>query len=94
MMKDGVEGKLVPPGDPAALAGAIRNWFLHAEKAEAFVESARNTAISRHNPQNNAIATLRVYNDIIEQNRKSLNSRCNLDGYIRKDIDTKGALAK
>lgn len=62
ILKDGVEGKLVPSGDPAALAGAIRRWFLHPEEAEHCVEPARATALKRHDAKANAEATLAVYN--------------------------------
>jgi glycosyltransferase involved in cell wall biosynthesis len=64
ILKDGEEGKLVPSGDPAALAGAIQRWFLHPEEAEACVEPARATALRRHNPKINAEATLAVYREI------------------------------
>ena len=64
VLKDGIEGKLVPPGDPAALAGAIRRWFLHPEEAEACVEPARQTALKRHDAKANAEATLAVYESL------------------------------
>ena len=64
ILKDGVEGKLVPPGDPAALAGAIRRWFIHPEEAEACVEPARQTALKRHDAKRNAEATLAVYKEL------------------------------
>ena len=64
ILKDGVEGKLVPSGDPAALAGAIRRWFLHPEEAAACVEPARVTALVRHDGRKNAEDTLRVYQEI------------------------------
>ena len=67
ILKDGVEGKLVPPGDPAALAGAIRRWFLHPEEAEACVEPARLTALKRHNAKANAEATLSVYRELCQK---------------------------
>lgn len=69
ILKDGVEGKLVSPGDPAALAGAIRQWFLHSEEAEACVEPARATALKRHDAKANADATLTVYRHIIQNFR-------------------------
>ena len=64
ILKDGVEGKLVPSGDPAALSGAIRHWFLHPEEAEACVEPARQTALKRHDAKRNAEATLAVYKEL------------------------------
>lgn len=64
ILKDGVEGRLVPPSDPFALAGAIRRWFLHPEEAEACVEPARATALKRHNAKANAEATLEVYREL------------------------------
>ena len=65
IMKNGVEGKLIPSGDPAALAGAIRRWFLHPEEAEACVAPARATALKRHDARTNAEATLAVYGELM-----------------------------
>lgn len=67
MLEDGVEGKLVPSGDPAALAGAIRRWFLHPEEAEACVKRAHQKALARHNSMTNAKATLAVYKEMIRK---------------------------
>jgi len=64
ILKDGLEGKLVPSGDPAALAGAIRRWFFHPEEAEACVGPARATARKRHDSVANAKATLNVYREL------------------------------
>lgn len=68
ILKDGVEGKLVPSGDPAVLAGAIRRWFLHPEEAEACVEPARATALVRHDGSKNAEETLKVYRELVDGN--------------------------
>lgn len=65
ILKDGVEGRLVPPSDPFALAGAIRRWFLHPDEAQACVEPARATALKRHDAKANAEATLDVYREIV-----------------------------
>ena len=65
ILKDGVEGKLVPSGDPAALAGAIRRWFTHPEEAEASIKPARATALKRHDTKTNAEATLAVYRELV-----------------------------
>lgn len=67
ILKDGVEGKLVPSGDPAALAGAIRRWFEHPEEAEAGVETARATALKRHDARTNAEATIAVYRELMRK---------------------------
>ena len=67
ILRDGVEGRLVPSGDPAALAGAIRRWFDHPEEANASVEPARATALKRHNREKNALATLNVYRMLNEE---------------------------
>jgi glycosyltransferase involved in cell wall biosynthesis len=64
ILKDGVEGKLIPSGDPAALAGAIRRWFDHPEEAEEGVETARKTAFARHDAHQNALDTLKVYQEL------------------------------
>ena len=67
ILKDGKEGRLVPSGDPAALAGAIRRWFSNPEEAQSCVESARATALKRHDVLVNAEATLKVYSAIVSE---------------------------
>lgn len=70
ILKDGVEGKLVPSGDPAALAGAIRKLFRNPELGEAMVPAARATALKRHDARANAEATLAVYRQIMSEEVK------------------------
>ena len=64
ILKDGEEGKLVPPYDPHALAGAIRDRFLHPEIGESMGAAARATALKRHDARANAEATLAVYREV------------------------------
>lgn len=65
ILKDGLEGKLVPSGDPAALAGAIRHWFLHPEEAQRCAVEAKKKALARHDAIQNAEVTMKVYREII-----------------------------
>ena len=65
MIKDGVEGMLVPPADPYALAGAIRYAFLHGDEMEAMAANARARALKRHDAKSNAEATLEVYRELV-----------------------------
>lgn len=67
ILKDGVEGKLVPSGDPAALAGAIRRWFEHPDEAESCVEFARRTAYARHDVKTNAEKTIGIYRELSDE---------------------------
>ena len=64
VLKDGIEGKLVPSCDPASLAAAIRHWFDSPEEAEKGVGTARAVALQRHDAKVNAHATLDVYRRI------------------------------
>lgn len=65
ILKDGIEGKLVPSADPAALAFAIRRWFEHPDEAEACVGPARETALARHDPERNASVMLAIYKEVL-----------------------------
>lgn len=61
ILKDGDEGRLVPPYSPHALAGAIRDAFRNPELMEACAQEARQTALRRHDSAANAQSTLAVY---------------------------------
>lgn len=61
---DATAGKLLPPGDPAVLAEAIRRWFNHSEEAKVCVASTRETALQHYAVQPNAEAMLKVLHEV------------------------------
>lgn len=65
ILHDGIDGKLVPSADPAALAGAIRHWFEHPEEAGECADNAKRTAIVRHDKVKNAEAMLGVFRWVV-----------------------------
>lgn len=74
ILKDGKEGRLVPTGDPAALAAAIREAFRHPDMAETRAAAARTTALRRHDSRTNAEATLDVYRMLVREAKEG--NRC------------------
>ncbi|MEO6462068.1 MAG: glycosyltransferase family 4 protein, partial [Candidatus Eisenbacteria bacterium] len=57
IVRDGVEGRLVPPGDPDALAAALVDLLLDPEARARMAEAARASAIERFDLRRN-VATL------------------------------------
>ncbi len=51
MIEDGVDGVLVPPGDPAALAGALAGLIAAPEKAVALGAAARAKVLGDYGPE-------------------------------------------
>lgn len=70
ILRDGVEGKLVPPYDQYALANAIREYFLHPDYAGRCACAARETAKRRHDPERNALEMLNVYRQVLALERR------------------------
>lgn len=51
LVRDGISGRLVPPGDPAALAEAVEDVLSDPEKRKRFVAGARQTLESEFNTE-------------------------------------------
>jgi glycosyltransferase involved in cell wall biosynthesis len=47
LVEDGVEGRLVPPGDPAALAGAMEEMLADPERLAAAGGAARRKVLAQ-----------------------------------------------
>lgn len=70
IIRDGIDGKLVPPSDPFMLAKAIGNWFKNPQLAGTCAQSARSVALRRHDPNANARDLLEVYRKVISDSKK------------------------
>lgn len=66
LMKDGVEGQLVPIADPASIAYAIRKVFDCPDYAAKMAFEGRQTALIRHDPQRNTEALVSAYFSVLE----------------------------
>ena len=66
LLRDGVDGRLVPPGDPATLADMIDWYFAHPEDARKYAIAAREQALVRHDPRLNAEATMKTYEELVK----------------------------
>lgn len=71
LLKDGEEGLLVPPGDAAALAAAIRRLLDRPELACALGSRARLTARGRNDPVGIVARTLAIYEEVLARNGAS-----------------------
>ena len=69
MLRDGIEGKMVPAGKPEALAAVIRDCFLNHEEAATRADVAQETARRRHDAERNARQTLDVYREVVAMSR-------------------------
>lgn len=64
---DGVTGTLVPPGDPVALADAIRKYFNNPDLRRQHGARARARVLRDFRPEDLWQATLRVYQSAVSQ---------------------------
>ena len=63
VIEDGVNGLLVPPNDPQALASAIRRVFKDKALHDQLAAESRKTVLEKFNPEKNARRLL----DIMQQ---------------------------
>ncbi len=69
ILEDEKTGLLVPPGDPARLASAIRRMFNAPDMAKGLASTAKRVAFSRHDAETNARVQLAVYREMMESAR-------------------------
>ena len=67
LVVDGETGLLVPPGDSAALAGAISGLLSDRELASRLGEAGRLRAERRFDPERMARRVLEVYEDVVRK---------------------------
>jgi glycosyltransferase involved in cell wall biosynthesis len=70
MVRDGVTGYLVPPGDPQAMADKVVRILEDATLRKTMGEAARKEALQRFHPELVARKTLAVYEEILQIEHK------------------------
>ncbi len=65
LMEEGVEGLMVQPGDPFAMAGAIMDLIYHPAKAQAISEQARKRGLYRNDPDRIAADLMNIYEHVL-----------------------------
>mgnify|MGYP003289701781 CR=1 FL=1 len=68
LITDKTEGYLIQDGDPYSMTGAILHCIENYEEAVAYGVNARQTAIKRHDINNNVLNIINIYNEIIQNN--------------------------
>lgn len=67
LLIDGIEGILIPNGDPYAISGAILEIMRKPELASQLSDNARKTALKRHNPETVVNQVLECYQSILRE---------------------------
>lgn len=67
IIRDEVDGLLVPPEQPAALAKAITRLFSNPASAQQMATSARERVLTTFTPELQAQAMLRVYQQVVDR---------------------------
>lgn len=72
LLKNGIEGELVQDGDPYVLAGAIVDMYQNFDRAKAYGQTARQTALVRHDPQRITNELIKTYIEIIDDFKNNI----------------------
>ena len=69
MIKHQEEGFVYPYTEPAMLADYIEEFFENNQLAREYGEKARHTALRRHNPETNTKKVIKIYQDILKEEK-------------------------
>jgi glycosyltransferase involved in cell wall biosynthesis len=64
LINDGVNGRLVPPGKPEALAEAVQDLLDHPEVAQTLGTQARTLVRFKHDPAQHAATLEKLYGSL------------------------------
>jgi glycosyltransferase involved in cell wall biosynthesis len=62
---NGKHAILVPPGDPAAMAGAIDGLLSNSDTADKLARAARDLAAAKYSPEQRARLLIKLYSDVL-----------------------------
>jgi glycosyltransferase involved in cell wall biosynthesis len=68
LIEDGITGRLVPPGDPVALADAINDVLAHPDESAEMGRRARVVALERYDIRKTTRAIEAVYEKVLARN--------------------------
>lgn len=67
LVRNGIDGELLPANDPWQIANAIVELSKDAERMKIYSANSRQHAMERHNPENILNQLLTCYNDLIKE---------------------------
>lgn len=67
LVRNGIDGELLPANDPWQIANAIVELSKDAERMKMYSANSRQHAMERHNPENILNQLLTCYNDLIKK---------------------------
>lgn len=69
LVRNGVEGDLLPANDPWQLANAIVELAKDIDRMKSYSEHSRKHALDRHNPNNILQQLLGCYKDLLQESK-------------------------